>query len=190
MSMDSASLAKLAFSRANPTAAPISHMQAPSSVASAPDSASLAKLSLKELKERCKHVNTPCTGKKADLITRLLDPSKHQKYKGDPNKPKKTIAKKPKAPKQVPNPLAYLNAAVGYGGYGGYGHFGGYGSESDDDEHDYCEGCDGCFPFGEVDPHNGLCGDCAESMRLPGGCPCWRQTCQYSSEMEMFECEA
>ena len=33
------------------------------------------------------------------------------------------------------------------------------------------------------------CDICAEEVRPPGGCPCWRQTCAYDSDECMFECE-
>lgn len=61
----------------------------------------------------------------------------------------------------------------------------------DEGEEGYC--CERCHTFcdvGDFDPHNGLCYQCAEDIRPPGGCGCWRQTCPYLEEIECFECEA
>ena len=88
-----------------------------------------------------------------------------------------------------------------FGGTGSLGRFGGFGcgsdEDSDSDDHSDCGSCFGerrtycemCGNKDYCDPHNGLCGDCAEDTRPPGGCPCWRQTCQYFDEYDMFECE-
>ena len=85
------------------------------------DSSALDQLSLTELKERCKAAGTPCTGSKATLITYLQDPANNQKYNRDPSKPKKTIAKTPKAkkPKARASPSsseASFSSSSEYGG--------------------------------------------------------------------------
>ena len=41
--------------------------------------AALLKLSVPELKNKCKESNIPCTGKKSELVLRLIRPEEHQK---------------------------------------------------------------------------------------------------------------
>ena len=156
--------------------------------------AELMKLSVKELKQRCDDLGTPVTGNKETLVTRVLNPEQHKRKQAKPGmgikKKKASGVKKPK--KKSSNLPFHLSAVAGlfygsdlddgdsdedscYGGYGGYG-----GGRT------YCENCD---RKDYCDPHNGLCGDCADSIRPAGGCPCWRMNCEYVEEYDCFECE-
>jgi hypothetical protein len=160
----------------------------PAVAATTPSSKRDALMALKipELKAKAKAANVKVTGNKGQLVDRLLDPTTCQKKA--PAAPKKKIAKK--VPKKASMPKL---GGYGLGAYGGYGGYDDSEDEGEGEEMDFCEACDRGFPRGEwgsdVDPHNGLCGDCFEAVRPADGCSCWRMTCEYSEEMECFACD-
>ena len=127
------------------------------------------------------------TGKKERLIGFLLAPEEHRK------KTPKTTQKRAK-PKKTIKKRSYHAYDLAFG------HRFGFDDDEDDDESEddssfFCgyggrDHCDGCGRKDHIDPHNGLCTECAEDMRPVGGCPCWRQTCRYLDELDGFECEA
>ena len=153
------------------------------------DSSSLLKKSLKDLKAMCSAAGTPVTGNKAKLVERLLDPASHQRKKAKPSGiKKKAITTKPYKPHY--HALATLTYGGFGGGYGGgYGGGFGYGSEDDDEDYDECEVCGERGEPGSVDPHTGVCYDCTDSLRKPGGCPCWRGNCEFFPDDGCFMCE-
>lgn len=109
-------------------------------------------LKLAELKTLCAAAGTPTTGTKAVLIERILDPAAHQRKRAKPGcgiKKKRTA--KPKYP---------AREFLGIIGGAFYGEHGLDSDEEDEEDYEYCEGCDERFERGEIDPHNGLCGDC------------------------------
>lgn len=90
----------------------------------------------------------------------------------------------------MPKPKPSLSHGYGYsiGMHGGFGYYGGL-YDDDDEEEEYCECCDRSFGHGELDPHNGLCQDCADKIRPAGGCGCWRMDCPFDPDHACFECD-
>ena len=150
----------------------------------------LSLLKVADLKRMADAANTPTTGTKTALIERILNPADHRRKRA---KNGTGIQKKKQGVKKPPASKSKLRAGfLGHGGYGGYSACGGYGSFGSDcsDDDDDMDECERCGERSYIDPHNGLCGDCAEAIRPAGGCPCWRQTCEYFEDCECFECEA
>ena len=129
----------------------------------------LLKLTVLELKQKCAEAGTPVTGTKATLVARLLDPAQHQKKAKTVGSAIRKAAPKKKKKKSEDSDV-----------------------DSDSDDSLYGSGrtyCESCDKKDYIDPHNGLCGDCAEQCRPIGGCPCWRQTCEYDEDSGDFVCE-
>jgi len=226
--------------------------------------AALLKLSVPELKAKCKESNVPCTGKKSELVHRLIRPEEHQKgvkKPKDKNAPKRALsaynffcAEERSSPEYSIMTGSEVLKALGaawqqlrrsdrayyqskadldkvryetemkvyqpsyvppvrksakkkkalplpsFGGSFGYSHYGDEDDLDSDDDSSSCAGsmyglgggkddCERCGRRAHLDPHNGLCDDCAEDIRPPGGCPCWRMNCEYSEDLDMFACE-
>ena len=102
---------------------------------------------------------------------------------------KKKKKKKSQPPKQPP--ASWITPSLATFGlyYDTAGGYFGHDEDEDEDEDDGTGYCDRCHQRDYIDPHSGFCDICAEEVRPPGGCPCWRQTCAYDSDECMFECE-